>query len=56
MPLTHRIIQADGLTIFHIRYWHPIFAAWRVDRKRVLVRYRSWRPPRAARIPKSMER
>jgi putative transposase len=27
------------LTIFRIRYWHPIFAAWRETRKQVLVRY-----------------
>jgi putative transposase len=39
MPLTHRTVQGDGVTIFHIRYWHPIFAAWRVERKKVLVRY-----------------
>jgi len=39
MPLTHRTVQGDGVTIFHIRYWHPIFAAWRVARKKVLVRY-----------------
>jgi putative transposase len=39
MPLTHRTVQADGVTIFHIRYWHPMFAAWRVHHKRVLVRY-----------------
>jgi putative transposase len=39
MPLTHRTVQADGVTIFHIRYWHAMFAAWRVERKRVWVRY-----------------
>jgi len=39
MPLTHRTVQGDGVTIFHIRYWHPIFTAWRVERKKVLVRY-----------------
>lgn len=39
MPLAPRTIQGDGLTIFRIRYWHPIFAAWRETRKHVLVRY-----------------
>ena len=39
MPLTDRTVQGNGVTIFHIRYWHPIFAAWRVERKKVLVRY-----------------
>ena len=39
MPLTGRTVQADGVTLFHIRYWHPMFAAWRVTRKKVLVRY-----------------
>ena len=39
MPLTTRTVQADGVTIFHIRYWHPMFAAWRVERKKVRVRY-----------------
>jgi putative transposase len=39
MPLARRTIQGDGLTIFHIRYWHPIFAAWRETRRQVVVRY-----------------
>ena len=39
MPLTHRTVQLDGVTMFHIRYWHPIFAAWRVERRKVIVRY-----------------
>ena len=39
MPLTRRTVQNDGVTIFHIRYWHEIFAAWRVARREVLVRY-----------------
>ena len=39
MPLANRTVQNDGVTIFHIRYWHPVFAAWRVARKKVLVRY-----------------
>ena len=39
MPMAGRTIQADGLTIFYIRYWHPIFAAWRVSRRKVVVRY-----------------
>lgn len=34
-----RTIQADGLTLFHIRYWHPIFVAWRVANRSVVVRY-----------------
>ena len=39
MPTQLRSIQADGLTIFYIRYWHPIFAAWRQTHRRVRVRY-----------------
>lgn len=39
MPVQQRTIQADGLTIFYIRYWHPIFVAWREGRKTVRVRY-----------------
>jgi putative transposase len=39
MPLAHRSVQADGLTLFHIRYWHPVFVVWRVDRRHVRVRY-----------------
>jgi len=39
MPMAHRTIQADGMTIFHIRYWHPQFIAWREQRRPVRVRY-----------------
>ena len=39
MPVAQRSIQADGLTLFYIRYWHPVFAAWRESRKAVRVRY-----------------
>lgn len=39
MPLANRSIQADGLTIFYIRYWHPVFVVWREQRRRVRVRY-----------------
>ena len=39
MPVASRTIQGDGLTLFHIRYWHPIFAAWRISHRKVLVRY-----------------
>ncbi|WP_250517726.1 Mu transposase C-terminal domain-containing protein [Caballeronia sp. INDeC2] len=39
LPVARRTIQADGLTLFHIRYWHPIFSAWRLDRRAVTVRY-----------------
>ena len=39
MPTQLRSIQADGLTVFYIRYWHPIFAAWRETHRRVRVRY-----------------
>lgn len=38
-PFARRTIQADGLTIFRIRYWHPLFAAWRETRRSVSVRY-----------------
>lgn len=39
MPMTSRSIQGDGLTIFYIRYWHPVFVVWREQRLRVRVRY-----------------
>lgn len=39
MPMAFRSIQGDGLTIFHIRYWHPVFTVWREDRRRVRLRY-----------------
>jgi len=39
LPIVSRTIQSDGLTLFYIHYWHPIFAAWRVARKKVIVRY-----------------
>lgn len=39
MSVQPRTIQADGLTMFYIRYWHPIFAAWRETRRAVRVRY-----------------
>src|ERR1700752_1240314 len=39
LPVARRTIQADGLTLFYIRYWHPIFSAWRLDRRAVMVRY-----------------
>ena len=39
MPTASRTIQGDGLTLFHIRYWHPIFVAWRVSHRSVVVRY-----------------
>lgn len=39
MPVMQRSIQADGLTIFYIRYWHPIFVKWREGRRKVRVRY-----------------
>lgn len=39
LPMASRTIQQDGLTIFYLRYWHPIFAAWREFRRSVTVRY-----------------
>ena len=39
LPLAQRTIQKDGLTIFYLRYWHPIFVAWRELGRQVLVRY-----------------
>ena len=39
LPMARRRIQADGLTLFYIRYWHPIFAAWRQTHRDVTVRY-----------------
>ena len=39
LPMATRTIQPDGLTIFYLRYWHPIFTAWRETRPKVSVRY-----------------
>jgi putative transposase len=39
LPAASRTIQAYGLTLFHIRYWHPILVAWRETRRAVTVRY-----------------
>ena len=39
MPVASRTIQGDGLTLFYIRYWHPIFVAWRISHRNVVVRY-----------------
>jgi putative transposase len=39
MPMEARTVQNNGLTLFYIRYWHPIFATWREQRKQVTVRY-----------------
>ena len=39
LPVKARTIQREGLTVFHIRYWHPVFAAWRETAKNVIVRY-----------------
>src|ERR1700686_4048741 len=39
LPAARRTIQADGLTLFHVRYWYPIFVAWRETPRTVTVRY-----------------
>lgn len=39
LPMTYRTVQSDGLTLFYLRYWHPIFAAWRATKQKVIVRY-----------------
>ena len=39
LPMARRTIQNDGLTLFYVRYWHPIFVVWRADRRAVTVRY-----------------
>ena len=39
MPVQPRTVQGDGVTIFYIRYWHPVFAVWREQRRKVRVRY-----------------
>jgi putative transposase len=39
LPVAQRTVQADGLTLFHIRYWHPVFVAWREAGRMVTVRY-----------------
>lgn len=37
--MTYRTVQADGLTLFYIRYWHPIFTAWRATKQKVITRF-----------------
>ena len=39
LPVVSRTIQPDGLTLFRIRCWHPIFSAWKESRRTVTVRY-----------------
>ena len=39
LPIANRTIQRDGLTFMRLRYWHPAFAAWREERRSVIVRY-----------------
>lgn len=39
LPVVQRKIQLYGLTLFHVRYWHPIFVAWRETRRSVTVRF-----------------
>ncbi|WP_427309183.1 Mu transposase C-terminal domain-containing protein [Cupriavidus sp. H39] len=39
LPIARRTIQADGLMLFYLHYWHPVFAAWRAANRRVVVRY-----------------
>lgn len=39
LPVAQRTIQDNGLTLFHVRYWHPRFVAWRQTRREVTVRY-----------------
>ncbi len=39
LPMTYRTVQSDGLTLFYLRYWHPIFAAWRAKKQKVIARY-----------------
>ncbi|MGF6971329.1 hypothetical protein OKW43_008424 [Paraburkholderia sp. WC7.3g] len=39
LPAASRTIQAYGPTLFHTRYWHPIFVAWRESRRTVTIRY-----------------
>lgn len=39
LPMSRRTIQADGLTLFYLHYWHPIFTAWRAAKRRIVVRY-----------------
>ena len=47
LPMAKRRIQKDGLTLFYIRYWHPIFDAWRRTRREVTVR---WHPEDLSRV------
>ncbi|MFM0079061.1 Mu transposase C-terminal domain-containing protein [Paraburkholderia sediminicola] len=39
LPIAPRTIQPDGLNLFWIRYWHPLFTVWRETRRAVAVRY-----------------
>jgi putative transposase len=48
LPVARRTIQTEGLTLFYVRYWHPIFSAWREDRRSVTVRYH---PEDLSRVP-----
>jgi putative transposase len=39
MPMQPRTVQGDGVTLFYIRYSHPVFAVWREQRRKVRIRY-----------------
>ncbi len=39
LPIARRTVQADGITLFHLRYWRPVFAAWRLEQREVVIRY-----------------
>jgi len=39
LPAVSRTIQAYGLTLFHIRYWHPHICCMAETRRTVTVRY-----------------
>ncbi|KWR88391.1 transposase [Cupriavidus sp. IDO] len=39
LPMAYRTVQSYGLKLFYLRYWHPIFAAWRATKQKVIARY-----------------
>ncbi|WP_224082592.1 Mu transposase C-terminal domain-containing protein [Cupriavidus laharis] len=46
--MSRRTIQAEGLTLFYLHYWHPIFAAWRARNARCRDRVTDGRADLAA--------
>jgi putative transposase len=39
LPLQHRLVRRDGITLYSIAYWSDVLTTWIGDRKKQIVRY-----------------